>query len=195
MVILCQSQEQAHATLSAVKDWMTAWGLELHPTKTKVVDMSLESSYFDFLGYRFTCNRRNGKLDRWINPKSIAHLRERLRPYLQRYNARSLEGITAKLQPILKGCYEYFKHVRSPALAEIDGWVRMRLRSILRKRAKRKSRGRGADHQRWPNSFFTEHGLFSQAGAHERDCQSARRQTINWRAVCGRNACTVRRQE
>ena len=43
----------------------------------------------------------------------------------------------------------------------MDGWVRMRLRSILRKRRNGKGRGRGKDHNRWPNKFFAERGLFS----------------------------------
>ncbi len=57
----------------------------------------------------------------------------------------------------------------------LDGWIRMRLRSILRKRQGRRGRGRGADHQRWPNAFFTEQGLFFMAAAHASARQSARR--------------------
>jgi hypothetical protein len=45
------------------------------------------------------------------------------------------------------------------ALAEVDGWVRGRMRSILRKRCKKRGRGRGSDNQRWGNSYFAEHGL------------------------------------
>jgi RNA-directed DNA polymerase len=36
----------------------------------------------------------------------------------------------------------------------------MRLRSILRKRCGLKGRGRGRDHQRWPNRYFVGLGLF-----------------------------------
>jgi len=45
-------------------------------------------------------------------------------------------------------------HTTFPAL---DGWVRMRLRSILRTWHHGKGRGRGQDHQRWPNKL----GLFA----------------------------------
>ena len=65
----------------------------------------------------------------------------------------------------LHGWFEYFKHAYPTALNSVDGWVRMRLRSILRKRSRRKGRGRGTDHQRWPNAYFTEHGLFSCVAA------------------------------
>ncbi len=194
MVILCRTHEEAQTSLGLIKEWMVQAGLMLHPEKTRLVDMGLDNAYFDFLGYRFKRNRRNGKIDRWINPKSIARLRERLRPYLKRCNGHSLDGLTALIRPILRGWYEYFKHARHPVFVEIDGWVRMRLRSILRKRAKGKGRGRGTDHHKWPNSFFAEHGLFSLATAHDLERQSALRQPVNRRAVCGRPARTVRRE-
>jgi len=44
---------------------------------------------------------------------------------------------------------------------EIDGWVRERLRAILRTRRKRRGRPSPKDHQRWPNAFFAKLGLFS----------------------------------
>jgi hypothetical protein len=40
----------------------------------------------------------------------------------------------------------------------LDQWIRMRLRSILRKRDKRKGRGHGRDHNRYPNAWFAERG-------------------------------------
>jgi RNA-directed DNA polymerase len=41
------------------------------------------------------------------------------------------------------------------------GVVRMRLRSIQRKRDRRKGRGRGKDHNRYPNAYWAELGLIS----------------------------------
>jgi len=35
-----------------------------------------------------------------------------------------------------------------------------------------KGRGRGQDHQRWPNKYFTALGLFSMTAAHAQTCQS-----------------------
>ena len=84
----------------------------------------------------------------------------------------SLTAIIARLNPVLRGWFGYFKHADRRVMREVDGWVRMRLRSILRKRRKRKGRGRGADHQRWPNAFFAAAGLFSLDLAHRAACQS-----------------------
>jgi hypothetical protein len=55
----------------------------------------------------------------------------------------------------------YFRYSKRNALESVDGWVRGRLRSILRRRAKRQGRARGKDHQRWTNTFFAEAGLFN----------------------------------
>ena len=58
-----------------------------------------------------------------------------------------------------------------PALQH-DGWVRGRLRSILRKRAGRRGRGRGPDQQRWTNQYFACRGLFSLHEAQVTELQS-----------------------
>ena len=73
---------------------------------------------------------------------------------------------------MLRGWFHYFKYCRRWQLEAVDQWVRMRLRSILRCRRKRKGRGRGADHQRWPNAYFEERGLFSLVKAHDSFCES-----------------------
>ena len=66
-----------------------------------------------------------------------------------------------KLNPKLRGFYEYFKHGNKYGLIALDAWVRMRLRSILRKRVGRKGKGTGLDHHRYPNAYFANLGLFS----------------------------------
>ena len=71
------------------------------------------------------------------------------------------------INPVLKGWFGYFKQAHPTVMSGMDGWVRMRLRSILRKRRKRKGRGRGLDHHRWPNRYFENLGLFSLERARE----------------------------
>ena len=78
----------------------------------------------------------------------------------------SLERIITDLNPMLRGWFGYFKHA-TPA-GVLDGFVRRRLRAILRKQDKRPGIGRcEADHQRWPNAFFATHGLFTLRAAFE----------------------------
>jgi len=68
----------------------------------------------------------------------------------------------------------YFKHFKASELSGIDGWIRMRLRSILRKRRGLRGRGRGKDHQPWPNRYFSNLGLFSLLDARELESASLR---------------------
>ena len=69
--------------------------------------------------------------------------------------------------PTLIGWFGYFKHSNQFTFTTVDKWIRMRLRSILRRRAGRKGRGRGADHHRYRNAFFTDRGYFSLEAAYE----------------------------
>jgi len=159
MVVLCRTQEQAVTALEKLGEWMAHAGLTLHPDKTRMVDMSLADSHFDFLGYRFKRSRR-GRLIRLVRPKSLRKLRESIKPRTRRNNGKSMEAIVADLNRTLKGWFGYFKHVHRSELEDIDQWIRVRLRSILRKRRGGRGRGRGQDNHRWPNRYFTGLGLF-----------------------------------
>jgi RNA-directed DNA polymerase len=158
-VILCRSSEEAQKALAEVQEWTAGAGLSLHPEKTQIVDATQEGG-FDFLGYHFERGMR------WPRKKSLKKLRARLRELTPRCNGNSLQAIVKRINPTLRGWFEYFKHSHETTFKGIDGWVRGRLRSILRKRRRGKGRARGADHQRWPNEFFGEHGLFSLVEAH-----------------------------
>jgi len=167
LVIQCRSREEAERALETVRAWTARMGLVLHPTKTKIVDAEIEG--FDFLGYRFLKHRR------FPRRKSLTKFKDAIRAKTRRANGRSLSMIVAEVNRTLRGWFEYFKHSYRTVFPELDGWIRMRLRSILRKRRGGSGRGRGADHQRWPNAYFTEHGLFSLTAAHVLASQSSRR--------------------
>ena len=173
LVVLCDEPGQAPGALEHLSGWIESMGLTLHPDKTGVVEMTEPGAWFDFLGYRFMHARKSGKLRGFVSDKSKQRLRERTKPYLRRCNGRSLEAILAKINPILRGWYGYFKHSNPASLGEMDGWVRMRLRCILRKRRKQRGRGLGKSHHRWPNAYFVEHGLFTMAVAHAEELQSS----------------------
>lgn len=81
----------------------------------------------------------------------------------------------AGLNRTLCGWFGYFKHVKASRLGDIDGWIRMRLRSILRKRRGLEGRGRGDDHHRWSNRNFEKLGLFCLLDAREAGNASLRK--------------------
>ena len=166
-VIMCRSPEDAARALALVQEWTAEAGLKLHPEKTKIVDAKEDT--FDFLGYRL------GRGRRYVRPKSMQKLKDAIRAKTKRTSGESLTKIFNDLTPSLRGWFEYFKHSYRTTFPYLDGWIRMRLRSILRKRQGRKGRGRGLDHHRWPNAFFAEHGLYSLKAAHALACQSSSR--------------------
>lgn len=165
MVILCRDATEADAALGLVRQWMEGVRLTLHPEKTRIVDMAQPGAHFDFLGYRFKRTVANPRLIRVPRPKSMKKLCDGLRPDTRRCNGQSLDEIIRRINIRLRGWFEYFKHACRSAFESVDKWIRMRLRSILRKRSGREGRGRGADHQSWPNAYFTERGLFSCVAA------------------------------
>lgn len=166
-VLLCRTREDAERALTLVRTWTEAAGLRLHPEKTRVVDATVPGG-FDFLGYHFECGQRRPR------QKSLQKLKDTVRIVTRRLNGYSLDTIIQRLNPILRGWFEYFKHSHRWTFERLDSWLRMRLRSILRRRLRLKGRGRGRDHQRWPNAFFTDHGLLSLTAAHVAVCQSPR---------------------
>ena len=166
LVIQSRTAEEAAAALELVRTWTTERGLTLHPTKTKIVHVDEEG--FEFLGYRFIKHRR------YPRQKSLAKFKETIRGKTKRTNGHSLQAIIADVNRTLRGWYEYFKHSWPRTFDILDGWIRMRLRSTLRKRAGRHGPGRGHEHQRYPNAYFAELGLFSLAVAHAGESQSAR---------------------
>lgn len=158
-VIMCRSEAEAQRALALVQQWTTQAGLTLHPEKTRIVDATQHGG-FDFLGYHF---ERGYK---WPRRKSLKKLKHKLRVLTKRNNGQSLQVIISRVNPVTRGWFGYFKHSHYSTFTPLDQWLRMRLRSLLRKRAKRRGRARKRDNQLWPNAFFTAQGLFSLVTAH-----------------------------
>ena len=154
LVVLCRTRAEAEAVLAFLRQWADGAGLTVHPTKTRIVEAQTEG--FDFLGWHFGGGRK------WPRQKSREKLQEKLRGLTQRTNGRSLGDIIARVNPILRGWHAYFHDSYPTGLRGPDGWLRRRLRAMLRKRQKRPGYARGrSDHAKWPNRWFAERGLFS----------------------------------
>jgi RNA-directed DNA polymerase len=167
-VLLCQTKEDAERALEQTQRWMQENKLELHPEKTKIVD--IREGYFDFLGYRFENGSRRPR------PKSKDKLKDSIRAKTKRTNGNSMESIIYKLNRTTKGWFNYFKHsTKNWDFRELDGWIRMRLRCILRKRLGQRGRGFGTANRKWPNQYFHNVGLFSLQEAYAAARQSSLR--------------------
>jgi len=167
-VILCRSRQAAEAALARVQAWVQQNGLALHPEKTRIVDATQRGG-FDFLGYHFERGYR------WPRKKSRHKLKERVRELTPRRTCGwSMARCIEQLNTVLRGWYGYFKHSHWTEFRGVDGYVRGRLRSILRNRQGRRGRARGRDHQLWPNRYFAKLGLFSLTQAHAQALVSLR---------------------
>lgn len=153
-VILCRSRAAAEAALHHVQAWVQAQGLTLHPEKTRIVDV-MQPGGFDFLGYHFERGYR------WPRKKSLMKLKDSIRRLTPRTSGISLEATITKINRVLRGWYGYFKHSHRTTFPPLDAYLRGRLRAILRWRHGGEGRGRGSDHRRWPNHYFTALGLLS----------------------------------
>jgi RNA-directed DNA polymerase len=167
LVVQCRSEAEAVEALEKLRQWAEENGLTVHPTKTRIVN-AREKGGFDFLGYHFERGMK------WPRKKSLDKLKQTIRKRTRRKQGKSLGSVIAGLNPTLRGWFEYFKHSHRTTFQDLDGWIRMRLRSILRKCRGGKGRGRGHDHIKWPNAYFERLGLFSLKTARDLACQSRR---------------------
>jgi RNA-directed DNA polymerase len=167
-VILCKSQPEAEAALTQVNQLVQERGLSLHAEKTSLVNTQQPGASFEFLGYHFE------RATRWPRKKSLKKFKDTIRRKTKRSNGFSLADIIADINKTSAGWFEYFKHSHWTTFKPLDGWIRRRLRSILRGYRKGKGISRGRDHVRWPNKYFQDLGYFSLYDAHRALLQSSR---------------------
>lgn len=139
---------------------MQANGLRLNDEKTHVGECRQPRQGFEFLGYRFEAGQR------WVRNKSHRVLRDRIREKTRRTRGDSLAAMVADLNPMLRGWFSYFKHAHPMTFSGVDGFIRRRLRAILRKEEKRPGSGRcGTIISGWPKAFFADMGRFTMTEA------------------------------
>lgn len=163
LVLLCRSADEAARGKRVLEEHLGRLRLRLHPEKTRIVAVHDPGEGFDFLGYRFEQGHKRPR------DASKQKLRDRVRALTPRNSGDSLDVVVKRLNTMLRGWFEYFQHSKRRVFAEVDGFVRRRLRAILQRRIGHRSYGFGAAgaNVRWPNAFFAQHGLFSTT-AHAR---------------------------
>lgn len=155
-VILTRSHVEAEAALALVQAWVASNGLTLHPEKTRIANCRKKGNGFEFLGYRFERGRRH------VRKKSLDKLKETIREKTRRTRGQSLKVVVTDLNRTLRGWFGYFKHAHPSIFLKLDQMIRRRLRAMLRKQARRPGVGNDrVDHQRWPNAYFANVGLFA----------------------------------
>jgi len=149
-VILADRRWKVEAASALVRAVLSDIGLDVAEAKSGIV---AAKDGFEFLGFSF-----RGRFLR-PSPSALARFKDRVRSQTRRQAPISL-GVMVEdqLNPLLRGWGNYYAmgHVVD-LFTNLDGWIRMRLRSKARRRYKCKNSP--ADHRKWPNSFFDELGL------------------------------------
>ncbi len=173
-VVLCRSEREARAALAAAGEILAGLGLELHPGKTRVVDLREGREGFDFLGWHFRA-RVSGRLlergirryylHRWPSQRSMKRIRQKIkaRTGRNRTSVRDIRELIRELNPILRGWGNYFRTGNAAnKFVQIDRYVAWRLKRLLIKRHGRNLRAGRAD--RWTRNWLWELGLHRLMG-------------------------------
>lgn len=158
LIILCKTEREAKKALARLREELSARGLTLHADKTRVTSVNHRGG-FDFLGYHF---ERQGKHPR---KQSLVKLKDRVRALTRRLDGNSLPTIIERVTVVVKGWFEYFKHSSKRTFPPLDAWIRMRIRSILIRRHKKRGVGKGLCHYTWTNGYLAKLGLFTMTTA------------------------------
>ena len=173
-VVLCRTPAQAQAALAAVGEILASLGLELHPDKTRVVDLREGREGLDFLGCHFHA-RMSGRLweqkrivryylQRWPSQRAMNRVREKVKAKTGRNRVGAdIRDVIADLNPLLRGWGNYFRTGNAAAkFQRVDDYVVQRLRGLLVKKHGRNLHA-GRAH-RWDEDWFDGHGLYRLRG-------------------------------
>ena len=163
-VIMCKRESQAREALRRVQEILTHLRLELHPEKTKVVELGIGKEGFDFLGCHFRIVRSHFRgrcyLFRWPSHRAMNAIRSRLRELTDRRRwagMKDIRDVIAVLNPVLRGWCAYFRTGNaSKQFNSLDSFVTSRLVRLIAQREGMKRRPfflRDWPHTRFVNDF------------------------------------------
>ena len=187
-IVHCRSEKQARFVLDAIRARLAECGLELHPTKTKIVYCKdddrrgmYESIKFDFLGYSFHPRRAKNRWGKFfvnflpaISAKAAKRIRQTIRDWrmASTRNNQRLEDLARFTNPVVRGWLNYYgRFYRSKCIQvlrhfneALGQWVRWKFKRFKRReRASMHWLGRIA--RRDPKLFVLwEQGVRPQAG-------------------------------
>jgi RNA-directed DNA polymerase len=174
-VVLCRTAAQARTALDAIGEILASLGLELHPDKTKVVDLRQGREGLDFLGCH--CHARmSGRLweqrrivrsylHRWPSQRAMIRLREKIRARTSRnrVGVKDIRDVIAVLNPLLRGWGNYFRTGNAgDKFIQADRYVAWRLKRLMIKKRGRNLRAGQADQR--TREWFEGQGLYRLSG-------------------------------
>jgi len=173
-VIVCRTRHACEEAERRVRVILKRLGLEVHPDKTRRVELYDGKEGFEFLGCSLR-KRMSGKLweeqgkrlyflHRWPSARSMKRVRGRVRELTRRSRCHAdLRAVIADLNPVLRGWSTYFRTGNAAKrFNQLDEYVWRRLRRL---RVERKGRHlRAGEAQRWTRESFWNLGLVRLRG-------------------------------
>jgi RNA-directed DNA polymerase len=153
----CHSEEQAKALKDALERRFTACGLELHPTKTKIVyckDDDRRGTYphekFDYLGYTFRARRSKNRWGKYfvnfspgVSNAATKAIREEIRNWQLRCRVdKWIDDLARMFNPIIRGWITYYGRFYKSALYPTLRYLDLRLAQWAMAKYKRLKRHR-----------------------------------------------------
>jgi group II intron reverse transcriptase/maturase len=167
-VVLCRSEVDAQQALRWLQRTTQALKLQLHPDKTRVVDMREGADGFDFLGFHIRLVRswKTGKYScqQWPSRRAMISLRGKIREITApRWRLQEpIDIIVKELNPVLRGWCNYFRWGNSSRhFDRIDRHVRERLALFDSKKRRKHGRRWGQIHT---TAWFARLGIFTLSG-------------------------------
>ena len=173
-VVMCKTKRECEQAEQRVRVILGRLGLELHPEKTRRVELYDGKQGFDFLGCHLH-KRLSGMLlekkglrlyflQRWPSQRSMQRIRQRVKELTPRSRCHAdIRDVIATLNPAVRGWGNYFRTGNAAkCFVQIDGYVVRRLRSLRRKRKGRQLRAGEA--KRWTREYFENLGLYRLRG-------------------------------
>jgi len=174
-VVMCDTQAACAEAEQRVRAILARLGLELHPGKTRQVDLSRGRRGFDFLGCHLH-KRMSGRiwekegrrvyfLQRWPSQRTMQRVRQRVkeRTGRNRDGVKDVRALIRDLNPILRGWGNYFRTGNAARkFNQLDTYVWRRLHRFMVKRKGRDLRPGEADG--WTRDFLWGHGLHRLRG-------------------------------
>ena len=189
-LVHCRSKRQAEAVLVAICDRLRQCGLELHPTKTRIVycmDSDRrgphEHTSFDFLGFSFHPRRAKNRWGKFfvsflpaISAKAAKSLRATIRTWklASTRNNQRLEDLADAINPVVRGWMNYYGRFYRSQLVQVlrhlnevlGAWVRWKYHHRYKRRERASMHWLGRIARRDPTLFaHWQYGVRPEAGS------------------------------
>jgi RNA-directed DNA polymerase len=172
--VMCRTAKDCERAETRIKLIMARLGLELHPEKTRRVELYDGKAGFDFLGCHLH-KRMSGRLwerdhkrlyflQRWPGRRSMQRVRRRVKELTPKSRCHAdIREVIGELNPVLRGWGNYFRTGNAARqFGSLDSYVVRRLRDL---RVHRKGRHlRAWETVGWTREYFESLGLYRLRG-------------------------------